>query len=216
MKVGFIGLGRMGRGMASNILGGGHELVVYNRTEGKASDLADSGACVARSVADACEGREVVVTMLADDVALEEVTLGAGGVRDSLSEGAIHLAMGTHSVRLIEALDDAHPKANQTLVAAPVLGRPDLAATGQLGILAAGPAQAVGRCGPLFEVMGRRTFEAGTTPKAATVIKLTNNFVLGCAIEAMAEAFSLVRKYGVMPGASLRCPDRRFVFGASL
>lgn len=199
MKVGFIGLGRMGRGIAGRVLGGGHDLVVYNRTREKASELVKAGARVALSVAGACEGREVVITMLADDAALQEVSLSAGGLRDSIPAGAIHLTMGTHGVAVIQQLAAAHAESNQTLVAAPVLGRPDMAAAGQLGIVAAGPGEAVRRCDPLFQVIGRHTFLAGAKPEAATAIKLANNFVLGCAIEAMGEAFSLVRKYGVVP-----------------
>jgi 3-hydroxyisobutyrate dehydrogenase-like beta-hydroxyacid dehydrogenase len=141
----------------------------------------------------------VVVTMLADDQALAEVTLGEGGIRDSLAEGAIHLAMGTHGVAAIQELDAAHTAAKQALVAGHVLGRPDLAAAGELGIVAAGPPEAVHRCAPLFQVIGRHTFDAGLRAEGATAIKLANNFLLGCAIEAMGEAFSLVRKYGVAP-----------------
>ena len=96
-------------------------------------------------------------------------------------------------------LTAAHASAGQCLVAAPVLGRPDLAATGQLGIVVAGPEDAVKRCEPLLAVIGKRTFVAGTVPEAATAIKLANNLVLGCAMVAMAEGFSLVRKYGVEP-----------------
>ena len=137
--------------------------------------------------------------MVADDTAVKEVTLGGGGVRDSLAPGAVHLCMGTHSVAAIQALSAAHAQANQKMVCAPVLGRPDAAAAGQLGIVAGGPADAVKRCEPLFQVIGRRTFEAGAKQEGAAAIKLSNNFVLGAAIEAMGEAFSLVRKYGVMP-----------------
>ena len=199
MKVGFIGLGKMGQGMSRRILGGGHDLLVYNRTPEKASDLAGAGALIASSVAEVCRGREVVITMVSDDTAVKEVTLGGGGVRDSLAPGAVHLCMGTHSVAAIQALSAAHAQANQNLVCAPVLGRPDAAAAGQLGIVAGGPADAVKRCEPLFQVIGRRTFEAGGKPEGAAAIKLSNNFVLGAAIEAMGEAFSLVRKYNVMP-----------------
>jgi 3-hydroxyisobutyrate dehydrogenase-like beta-hydroxyacid dehydrogenase len=199
MKVGFIGLGKMGQGMTRRILGGSHDLIVYNRTKEKAADLAAAGAHVATTIADACSGRDVVITMVADDTAVKEVTLGTGGVRDSLAPGAIHLCMGTHSVSAIQTLAKAHDEAKQKMVCAPVLGRPDAAAAGQLGIVAAGPSDAVKRCEPLFQVLGRRTFEAGATQEGAAAIKLSNNFVLGAAIEAMAEAFSLVRKYGVMP-----------------
>jgi 3-hydroxyisobutyrate dehydrogenase-like beta-hydroxyacid dehydrogenase len=120
-------------------------------------------------------------------------------MRDSLPAGSIHLAMGTYGVATIRTLADAHSKSKQILVAAPVLGRPDLAASGQLGIVAAGPPDAVRRCESLFKAIGRRTFEAGVKPESATAIKLANNLVLGAAIVAQAEAFALVRKYGVIP-----------------
>jgi len=203
MKVGFIGLGRMGQGIANRVFGGGYDLVVYNRTPGKAAALAKAGARVAPSIAGACEGREVVITMLADDAALNEVALAKGGLRDSLPQGAIHLAMGTHGVGAIRSLAAAHAEAGQSLVAAPVLGRPDIAAAGQLGIVAAGPAEAVRRCAPLFQVIGRRTFEAGGDAVGATAIKLANNFMIACALESMGEAFSLVRKFGVAPAVLL-------------
>ena len=164
MKIGFVGLGRMGQGIARRVLGGGHDLVVYNRTPDKTAEFAGAGARVASSIAGACEGREVVITMLADDAALDEVALAKGGLRDSLPASAIHLAMGTHGVHAIRSLAAAHAEAKQALVAAPVLGRPDVAAAGQLGIVAAGPAEAVRRCDPLFRVIGRHTFEAGSDP----------------------------------------------------
>lgn len=201
MKIGFIGLGRMGRGIAARVQQGGHDLVVYNRTREKTAELAKSGARVADSIAGACEGREVVITMLADDAALEHVVRGDAGLLQSLPKGAIHQVMGTHGVAVVRDLKQAHAHAHQTLVAAPVLGRPDAAAAGQLGIVAAGPADAVKRCRPLFDAIGRRTFDAGTEPEGATAIKLANNFVLGAAIQAMGEAFALVRKYGVEPQA---------------
>src|SRR5262245_47707711 len=177
MNVGFVGLGRMGRGIAGRVLSGGHDLVVYNRTPDKAAELVEQGARAAASVADACARREVVISMLADDAALAEVALGATGIRDSLAHGATHLVMGTHGVAVIQELDAAHDAAGQTLVAGHVLGRPDLAASGQLGIVAAGRGDAVERCMPLFEVIGRHTFRAGEHPVGATSIKLANNFV---------------------------------------
>lgn len=199
MKVGFIGLGRMGRGMAHRILGAGHDLAVYDVVREQTLEFARAGARVGSSVADLCKGCEVVVTMLVEDATVIEVALGKGGMRDSLAPESIHLAMGTYGVATIRTLAAAHSGAKQILVAAPVLGRPDLAASGQLGIVPAGPSEAVRRCAPLFQVMGRRTFPAGTSPDAATAIKLANNAVLGAAMVAMAEAFSLVRKYNVAP-----------------
>ena len=199
MNIGFIGLGRMGRGMARRILSGGHRLAVYDTVASQLGDAVRAGANAAATVADVCYSREVVVTMLVEDATVSDVTLRPGGIRDSLPPGSIHLAMGTHGVAAIRALAAAHAEADQFLVAAPVLGRPDLAAAGQLGIVTAGPDDAVRRCEPLFQVIGRRAFHAGTQPEAATIVKLANNLVLGCAMVAMAEGFSLVRKYGVEP-----------------
>ncbi len=197
MKIGFIGLGRMGQGIARRLLDAGHDLVVYNRTAEKAAELCAAGARFAATTTLLCAEREVVITMLADDAALDSVV--SGGLLQALPRGAIHMVMGTHGVAAIRALTALHAGAGQILVAAPVLGRPDVAAAGQLGIVAAGPADALKRCRPLFEVIGRRTFEAGAEPEGATAIKLANNFTLGCAIQAMSEAFALVAKHGVPP-----------------
>ncbi|HET9266963.1 MAG TPA: NAD-binding protein, partial [Vicinamibacterales bacterium] len=127
------------------------------------------------------------------------IATGPEGLVDSLTPGAIHLVMGTHGVATIRALEARHTEAGQVLVAAPVLGRPDLAAAGQLGIVVAGPIDAATRVRPLLDAMGRRIFEAGPKPESATAIKLANNAVLGCAMMAMAEGFSLVRRYDVDP-----------------
>jgi 3-hydroxyisobutyrate dehydrogenase-like beta-hydroxyacid dehydrogenase len=197
MKVGFIGLGRMGRGMAQRILGAGHDLVVFDVVRAQTDELGKAGARVADSVAGVCADRDAVVTMLVEDASVIDVALSAGGLREALPRGAVHVAMGTYGVATIRTLAAAHGNAGQVLVAAPVLGRPDLAASGQLGIVTAGPSDAVGRCEPIFQVMGRRTFHAGDLPESATAIKLANNMVLGCAMVAMAEGFSLVRKYDV-------------------
>ena len=189
----------MGRGMARRILDGGHDLAVYDVVAAATTEFGAAGARVAATVADVCRDSEVVVTMLVEDAAVMEVALQAGGMRDSLPKGAIHMVMGTHGVATIRALEDIHRQAGQVLVAAPVLGRPDLAASGQLGVVPGGPADAVGRCEPLLQVIGRRIFQAGPKPEGATAIKLANNAVLGCAMVAMAEGFALVRKYGVAP-----------------
>jgi len=199
MRVGFIGLGRMGQGMARRLLGAGHELCVFDVVAAQAAPFADAGARVAASIGELAAPSDVVVTMLVEDAAVAEVALGPRGLVETLAAGAIHLVMGTHGVATVRELEARHHEAGQTLVAAPVLGRPDLAAAGQLGIVVAGPADAVGRCNELLSVMGRRTFVAGAQPESATAIKLANNAVLGCAMVAMAEGFSLVRKYGVAP-----------------
>ena len=197
MKVGFIGLGRMGQAMASRVLGGKHDLVVYNRTRAKCADVEKAGAKVAASMIEACKGREAVISMLTDDKALGEVV--REGVVPGLSKGAIHVAMGTHSVAALREIAAVHAQASQLFIAAPVLGRPEAAAQGQVTVVAAGPADAVQKVAPLFQLIGRRTFDAGAKPEGAAAVKLANNMVLGCAIAAMGEGFALTRKYGVDP-----------------
>jgi len=122
-----------------------------------------------------------------------------GGLLAALPKGAIHVPMGTHSVIALTELDATHKKAGQILVACPVLGRPEAAAAGQLGLVPAGPADAIAKLEPIFKVAGRRTFPAGTNPAGAGAVKLANNMVLGCAIAAMGEGFALTRKFGVDP-----------------
>jgi 3-hydroxyisobutyrate dehydrogenase-like beta-hydroxyacid dehydrogenase len=200
LNVGFLGVGQMGSGIARNLLGAGHQLTVWNRSAGKAAALAGHGAVVAESLAGACAGREVVVTMLADDTALQAV---ADDVVGSLEADAIHLLMGTHSVGAVGALEERHAAAGQQLVAAPVIGRPQAAEAGELGIMVAGDPAAVERCRPLFEAAGRKTYDAGTDPVGASVMKLANNFALACAVEALAETLALVRAYGISPQAML-------------
>src|SRR5262245_27831173 len=127
MKIGFVGLGAMGSGIARNLVRAGHEVIVYNRTAAKAEALAREGARAARVVADLA-GVEVAFTMLADDPAVEEIALGHGGLRDVLGANAIHVSMSTISVALARRLEEAHRAAGQTLVSAPVFGRPEAAA----------------------------------------------------------------------------------------
>ena len=196
MKVGFIGLGHMGAGMAANLLRAGHEVTVYNRTPGKERALVEQGAHAAGQVADACRG-EAVMTMLADDGAVEGVVFGDQGVIGSLGTGAIHLSMSTISVALSEELAAAHAKAGQSFVAAPVFGRPDVAAAGTLFIVAAGAPDAVTACSPLFEALGQKTFSFGDEPQAANLIKLSGNFLLASVIEGLGEAMALVGKAGI-------------------
>jgi len=199
MKVAFVGVGRMGQVMARRILAAGHDLGVYNRSPDKTRALAAEGARLLRSIAEAACYGEAVYTMLSDDAALEDVAGQAGGLLQSLPEGGVHICAGTHSVGAIRKLDAAHASAGQVLVAAPMLGRPDVVVAGQAGVLTAGPKPVLDRLRPLFEAIGRRVFEAGTEPALAAAIKIANNFVLGCAIEAMGEGFSLIRKHGVAP-----------------
>lgn len=203
MHIGFIGLGHMGTGMARRLIAAGHTLTVYNRTRAKAEPLAAEGARVADTPADAARGAEVVVTMVADDRALEAVTAGPDGLQAALAPGAIHVSMSTISVALSERLAEEHRAAGQRYVAAPVFGRPEAAAAGALTIVTAGDSADVERCAPLFEALGPRRFHFGEAPAVANVIKLSGNFLLASTIESLGEAFALVRKHGVDPQAYL-------------
>lgn len=199
MKAGFIGLGRMGQAMARRLLDGGHELGVYNRTTEKLKPLIGLGAKPLDSIKAAATYGDAVFTMLADDAAVMEVASKPAGLVESLSRGGIHICAGTHSVACIGELKERHGKAGQILLATPMLGRPEVVSSGQAGMVLAGTKSSLDRCRPLFEAIARRTFEGGSDPVAAAAIKIANNFVLGCAIEAMGEGFALVRKYDVAP-----------------
>ncbi len=204
MKVAFIGLGRMGQAMVHRLLDAGHQVVVYNRSVDKLKDVLDRGAIHAPSIKDAAGQSEgLVLTMLADDKALNAVADGPEGLIANLSKNGVHVAMGTHAVGTIRALAARHAQAGQSLVAAPVLGRPEAVTAGKLGIIVAGPAVAAEKARPALESIGRRLFAAGEEPGAALAVKLANNMLLACAIEAMGEAFSLVEKSGA-PGALFR------------
>ncbi len=198
MKVGFVGLGVMGRGMARNLLKAGHEVTVYNRTRARAEDLAREGAKVASSPAETAAG-EVVITMLADDRALEDVLLGHGDLLARLRPEQVHVSMSTISVELSRNLVEAHGRHGTAFVSAPVFGRPEAAEAAKLFIMAAGPKPGVARCEPLFSAMGQRTFILGEDAPAANVFKLSGNFLIMSTLESIGEAFALVRKYGMDP-----------------
>jgi len=196
MKIGFIGLGHMGTAMAANLVKAGHDVTVYNRSPGKSSVLIDLGAHEAANVAEACDG-EAVITMLANDDAASDVAWGAGGIIAHLRKGAIHLSMSTISVALSKRLTQAHRQAGQRYVAAPVLGRPDMAAAAKLFIVAAGDPAAVAGCEALFDALGQKTSTIGTEPSAANLVKLTANFLQASVIEALGEAIALIGKAGI-------------------
>jgi 3-hydroxyisobutyrate dehydrogenase-like beta-hydroxyacid dehydrogenase len=193
MKVGFIGLGRMGAAMAANLLKAGHEVTVYNRSPDKARALSTMGARVAASVADACDG-EAVITMLANDEAVHAVVFDQAGVLASTRRGGLHISMSTISVGLSTQLHAAHTAAGQRFIAAPVFGRPEAAAAAQLFIVAAGARAAVDECAPLFSAMGQRVFNLGEEPSAANLVKLSGNFLIASVIEALGEAMALIGK----------------------
>jgi 3-hydroxyisobutyrate dehydrogenase-like beta-hydroxyacid dehydrogenase len=200
MEIGFIGLGNMGRGMAANLLKAGHHVTVYNRSPAKAEALVQQGATAARTIAEACGG-EVVFTMLADDQAVENVTFGdpdgEQGIVASLGRGATHVSSSTISVAMSQRLVAAHAEAGQQYVAAPVFGRPEAASAAKLFVIAAGGPQVLQPLVPLFDAIGQRTFVVSDQPHTANLVKLSGNFLIASAIEAVGEAVALVAKAGV-------------------
>lgn len=199
MKVGFIGLGRMGQGMAGRIVSAGHDLLVSDPTPGQTTALEEAGAVAVGSPAAASAGRDVVISMLPSDAVLRAVLDGDNGLLHSMPASCTHMAMGTHGIPAINGTAKAHQAAGQVFIACPVLGRPDLAAEGLLQLVPGGPADALEKVSPLLDVLGQQRFDVGPNPQAATAVKIANNFVLGCAIETMGEAFALVEKLGVEP-----------------
>jgi len=194
MRIGFIGLGQMGRPIAENVIAAGHRVTVWNRTLEKTKGLE---ATVASGPADAARAAEVLVTMLSDDRAVEEVLFGREGAATALPEGAVHASMSTIGVPFSRRLAVAHANAGQGYVACPVFGRPDMAAEGQLRVLAAGDPGAVERCRSLFKAVGQGVIELGEAPERANVVKLLGNFLIASAIESLAEAFAVGRKHGL-------------------
>jgi len=192
MKVGFIGLGRMGSAMAANLLKAGHEVAVWNRSPDKADPLVEAGARRATSPRDAAEG-EVVMTMLADDTAVEAVVYGADGI---LAAPALHVSHSTISIALAERLA-AEDAGRGGYVSAPVFGRPAAVAAAKLFVLVASAADHLDRCAPVFEAVGQRVFRIGEAPPTANLVNLSGNFMILSAVEAMAEAMSLAEKGGV-------------------
>src|SRR5690242_11047563 len=196
MKVGFVGLGRMGAGMAARLLEAGHEVAVYNRTRSREQPLLAKGARAAVDIADASRA-DAVFTMLADDIAVENVVYGDRGMLAHLPSGAIHISASTISVALSQRLTADHARAGQQFIAAPAFGRPEAAAAGRLFVVAAGASDAMERASPLFEAVGQRTFVISEEPRAANLVKLSGNFLIASVIESLGEALALVSKGGV-------------------
>jgi len=210
MKIAFIGLGRMGMGMARNLLRGGYDLTVYNRTREKAEALAAEGPRVASSPADACRDAEVVMTMVADDHAVEEIVFGNNGIASAMQGGCIHVSHSTISTALARRLTAEHGQGKQGYLSVPVFGRPKDAESKNLLVVAAGPSELVERCRPLFDAIGRQTFVVGTEPWQANVAKVCGNFIIISVIEALGEAYATLRKAGVAPLSFLEIMNALF------
>src|SRR3954467_14424131 len=211
MGISFIGLGSMGLPMARNLLDAGFELTVYNRTRSRADELGQTGLRVAASPREAAQSAELLLTMLADDAAVESVMFGDDGALGGLKPNATHASMSTISHLLSRRLADEHRSRGQSYVAAPVFGRPEAAEGAKLWIIAAGPADAIERCRPGFEAMSQGVEMGADDPPMANVLKLAGNFLLASAIEAMGEAFTLVQKYGIEPARFLEIVNGRLI-----
>jgi 3-hydroxyisobutyrate dehydrogenase-like beta-hydroxyacid dehydrogenase len=196
MQVGLIGVGNMGAGIAKALLRAGHHVTVYNRTRSRAEALRGHRASVAGAVREACAG-DAVLTMLADDVALESMVFGEGGVLASLPRGGLHVSLSTISVALSDQLTAEHARAGQEFVAAPVFGRPEAAESAKLFVVAAGSKASVDRCKPLLEALGPKLLVIGERPSMANVVKLTGNFLIASVLESLAEALTFARKSGL-------------------
>lgn len=200
MDLGFIGLGNMGRGIATNLVRAGHQVKGYNRTRSKADELEKAlrGFHAVGTPAEAARGSEVVFSMLADDAAVDtSIVSGDAAAIATLGQNAIHVSMSTISPALSSHLERAHREAGQGYVSAPVLGRPDAAEKAQLVVLAAGAAETIARVKPLLEAVGREIHVIGSQAKQANVVKVGVNFVLAVMLETLGEAFAMNEEHGV-------------------
>jgi 3-hydroxyisobutyrate dehydrogenase-like beta-hydroxyacid dehydrogenase len=196
-EIGFIGLGAMGAPMAANLIAAGYKLRVYNRTASKAEALVALGATRVERAADVAAPGGVAITMVADDAALQAVTLGAGGLAERLGRGGIHISMSTVAPATARGLAQHHASLGGTYIAAPVFGRPEAAKAKRLWILAAGGAPQKVAIRPILDAMGQAVFDFGEDPGAANVAKLAGNFLIAANLEAMSEAFAMAEKQGV-------------------
>ena len=197
-------------GMARNLLRGGYDVSVYNRSREKAESLASERARVASSPAVASRGADVVMTMVSDDAALEEIVFGNEGIASSMGEDCIHVSHSTISTVLARRLTTEHAARKQGYLSVPVFGRPDAAESKNLLVVAAGPGKYIERCRPLFSAIGRQTFVAGAEPWQANVAKVCGNFMIAAAIESLAEAYATLRKAGVEPEVFLEIMNGLF------
>lgn len=191
----FVGVGIMGAGMARRLIDTGHDLTVWNRRETEHyRTLLDAGATGAASISDALQA-DVVFSMLADDSAvLDNFTAEALA---EAGEGTVHVNMATVSLDATDRLEQTHAAHGVGYLAAPVLGRPEVAAAGQVNVVVGGDAATVAKVEPYLEVLGKRVWHMGDRPRAANLVKLAVNYNLIHAIQALAESVTLVEEGGV-------------------
>lgn len=192
MNVGFLGLGAMGTGMALRLIKAGHKVCAWNRSADKVTELVAQGATAAKTPQEVFQA-DAIITMLADDDAISSVVL-AGGLLETAPASAVHIVMATISVAFAKELEKLHAARGLAYVAAPVMGRPDVAAAGELNILAAGKPEHIRKVQPLLDAMGKATWPVGDQPHKANVVKLGMNFLLASAIESMSEVIALAKR----------------------
>ncbi|HZO22306.1 MAG TPA: NAD(P)-dependent oxidoreductase [Steroidobacteraceae bacterium] len=195
MNIGFIGLGKMGQAIAARLVHAGHRVRVWNRSAGPVKELVERGAEAAARPAETARG-ELLVSMLADDAAMRAVLLDKG-VLEAAAPGLIHLNLATISVALARELTELHRRYEVSYVAAPVFGRPEVAAEGKLNIVVAGEPAAIERAKPALSAIGQKIWPVGERPEAASAVKIAGNFMIASAIEAMGEAAALARAHGI-------------------
>jgi 3-hydroxyisobutyrate dehydrogenase-like beta-hydroxyacid dehydrogenase len=199
-SIGFIGLGHMGSAMAANLVAGGHPVMGYLHSREHQAGLESRGIETTDALADlfACD---TVITMLPDDAAVQEVVFGGAssgeGLAAGLTPGALHLSMSTISPRLSSRLAEEHKRRGKNYVAAPVFGNPDAAKARELYVIAAGEPDQIERCRPIFDLVGQRTFVAGSNPASANLVKLAGNSMIATSLEVLGEVLALLRKRGV-------------------
>ena len=203
MKLAFLGLGKMGAAMARKLMAAGHEVTVWNRDSAKAQALTSEGAKAAAAIAEAVQGKDAIVSMLFDDAANEKVLLTEDGALAAMDKGALHIACSTISVSLSDRLTSEHASRGQQYVAAPVFGRPNIAAEGKLWIVAAGPADAIAKARPVLEPMSRGITVIGPKPSQAHALKLAGNFTISLMIQALSEAAVFGQANGIDPALLL-------------
>ncbi|HUE63128.1 MAG TPA: NAD(P)-dependent oxidoreductase [Rhizomicrobium sp.] len=196
MKIGFIGLGRMGGHVAANLLKAGHQVTLWNRSQAPVQALIAKGAAAANSPEEAVQG-DAVFSMLSNDQVMREMGL-AGPLLEKAAKGLIHVNLATISVAFAKELSAAHHKAGLSYISAPVFGRPEMAESAQLVLVAGGDAEALRTMQPMFDKIGARTV-AMDAPEKANLFKIAGNFMIASELESIGEAFALLRKGGVDP-----------------
>ncbi|MHB1938141.1 MAG: NAD(P)-dependent oxidoreductase [Acidobacteriaceae bacterium] len=199
MKIAFLGLGKMGTAVVGRLLLAGHTVPVWNRSPKSVQHLGISAATVAPSIHAAVESCDVVCTMLANDEATEAAAFGPEGFIAALPAHAVHVALGTLSVALSRRLTEAHAAAGQRYVAAPVFGRPNVAAQGRLWVVAAGEGSTLEYVRPVLDAIGRGLTIVGKEPSQAHAFKLAGNFMIGAMVQTISEVFVFASSEGINP-----------------